>query len=192
MTGASGLIGSAVANEFEMQGNVVVRLDKDKVDVSNWKSVRKASTKIIKEYKKVDILINCAGIKSNFGFSHVEEIINVNYIGSVYMIKTLVPFIPKGGSIVNIGSMEGLVPNEKQIAYSASKFALTGFTLALRKILKNDINVSLVCPSAVGVNDLPVSRVVEMVLTSVNLKQTIVFPSVFKRLRYYLYILTGV
>jgi 3-dehydrosphinganine reductase len=101
-----------------------------------------------------DVLINSAGI-THPGYVHelslekFMELMQVNYFGTVYMTKAILPGMMARGSghIINISSMAGYVGVFGYSAYGASKYAVTGFTEVLRAEMKSHgIRVSVVFP----------------------------------------------
>ncbi|SDF20908.1 Short-chain dehydrogenase [Mucilaginibacter pineti] len=92
---------------------------------------------------RVDVLINNAGVLINKPFTQLQEtdfveMLQSNFIGHVRIIQSLLPLIPAGGHIVNIGSMGGFQGSAKfpgMAAYSASKAALHTLTECLAQEL---------------------------------------------------------
>ncbi len=101
-----------------------------------------------------DIVINCAGVAHPGTFTALKPeifdwLMDVNYFGTVNVLKNLVPGMKtrRSGVIVNISSVAGFLGIYGYTAYSASKFAVTGFTDALSSELKPyGIQVSIVFP----------------------------------------------
>jgi len=100
-----------------------------------------------------DILINCAGRAYPHYFEDVsleqfEETMQINFFGIWHTTKKLVPVMKaKGGHIVNVSSIAGFIGVFGLTDYCASKFAIIGFSEALRSELKAyDIMVSVLCP----------------------------------------------
>ncbi len=110
-----------------------------------------------KKYGKIDILINCAGCLEPGNFSAlnenaISEMIEINFTSVITGIyKTLKIFKEQGsGRIINIGSLGGIVPMPGSSIYSATKFALRGFTFSLAEELKGTgIKINLVSPGPV-------------------------------------------
>jgi all-trans-retinol dehydrogenase (NAD+) len=112
------------------------------------------------EHKKIDILINNAGIVMakffrDLSMEEFEKVIRVNLLGGVNLIKHILPEMEKhkSGHIVNIASLVSLTPGIKTAEYIASKHALWGFHHSLRNELifeKSPILTTLVCPYAVN------------------------------------------
>jgi 3-dehydrosphinganine reductase len=123
-------------------------------DVSNWEQVQTAVQRITREAGLPDLLINSAGITYP-GYVHdipaetFREIMDINYLGTVYTTKALLPGMLERGSghIINISSAGGFVTGPGYAAYSPSKFAVRGFSDALRAEVKpRGLRVSLVYP----------------------------------------------
>jgi len=123
------------------------------LDVSKREMVQKILLDAVNAYGPPDILINSAGISYpqefvNIPFGKFNEIIQVNLYGTWNTIDILLPYLKvKKGYIVNVSSIAGLVGVFGMTAYSASKYAVIGFSEALRSELKRyDITVSVLCP----------------------------------------------
>lgn len=101
-----------------------------------------------------DMVVNCAGVAHPGTFTSLKPeifdwMMDVNYFGTVNVLKNLVPAMKnrRSGVIVNISSIAGFLGIYGYTAYSASKFAVTGLTDALRSELKpSKIHVSIVFP----------------------------------------------
>lgn len=123
-------------------------------DVSSEILVNSAIKKLIKNVGLPDLVINSAGV-AHPGYVQGMEMkifhwmMDVNYFGTVHVVKALLPGMMerKSGYIVNISSMAGYLGVFGYTAYSASKYAVRGFSDALRSELKpHGIGVSLVFP----------------------------------------------
>jgi meso-butanediol dehydrogenase/(S,S)-butanediol dehydrogenase/diacetyl reductase len=125
-----------------------------KTDVTRKADIDNLVTTAIKEFGKIDILVNAAAITQDKWMVEIEEadwdrILEVN-AKSVYLTtKAVMPHMiaAKYGKIVNISSRSGKEGMPGLSHYAASKFAVTGFTQAVAKELaQHDINVNSVCP----------------------------------------------
>jgi short-subunit dehydrogenase len=79
----------------------------------------------------------------------VRELIETNYLGAFHCTQAVLPrmLAKRSGAIVNVSSITGLMGYSRMSAYCASKFALTGFTEALRdEVAGSGVRVALVCP----------------------------------------------
>jgi short-subunit dehydrogenase len=105
----------------------------------------------------VDVLVNNAGIPKrrhvlNLVYNEVEEVMRVNFLSPARITLALLPRMLKhgGGSIVNVSSVAGRLGNPKEAAYSASKFALCGWSEAINVDLwDTPIEVRLINPGAI-------------------------------------------
>ena len=127
-----------------------------KGDVSKIGDVKNFVKKFIDEFKKVDILINNAGILSkNVNFLDVSEeewdrIIDVNLKGTFLVTKEVLPFMPDGGKIINMSSIAGKMGGTVGAHYAASKAGAIGLTFALAsELAKRRITVNAIAPGPV-------------------------------------------
>ena len=171
ITGASSGIGRAAAIEFARRGAHVViaarRADKLASVVEECKrfNVRAAAVaadvtkpedcgRLISEAGQVDILVNNAGFAvfdpvESANPADVEGMIRTNYLGAVHCVQAVLPQMlnRRSGTIVNVASIVGLMGYSRMSAYCASKFALVGFTEAIRdELMPRGVRVALVCP----------------------------------------------
>lgn len=125
------------------------------VDVSQLDQVHSAITHITTTSGTPDLLVNSAGV-THPGYLEKLDInifnwmMEVNYFGTVYITKEVLPAMIKRGSgyILNIASLVGYIGGIGYSAYGASKFAVHGFTDALRQEMKvYGIGVSILYPS---------------------------------------------
>lgn len=157
ITGASRGIGAATAELFAEEGyNVIinylnneeaaVRLAEKtggtamKADVSDIGQMSKFVDEVIEKYKKIDVLVNNAGISVHGLFDmvppeDVKRLFDVNVFGMFNTTRLVLPHMirRKYGAIINIASMWGEVGASCEVHYSASKAAVIGFTKALAK-----------------------------------------------------------
>lgn len=124
------------------------------LDVSKDEEVRVAMKSWIEHNGAPDILINSAGFAhpgkiEDLSLEIYRKNMDVNYFGTVNMVKSILPsMLSRGnGVIVNISSVAGFLGIYGYTAYSGSKFAVTGFSDSLRNELKpRGIHVSVVFP----------------------------------------------
>ncbi len=126
-----------------------------KLDVRNQKEVSKAISKLPSKWKKIDFLINNAGLSRGLNkiqdglISDWEEMIDTNVKGLLYVTKAVIPLMIKNGSghIVNIGSIAGREVYPAGNVYCASKHAVDALTKGFRiDLLGTNIKVSTVDP----------------------------------------------
>jgi 3-dehydrosphinganine reductase len=121
-------------------------------DVQDFSEIEPISEKLNNENIKLDGLINSAGVAhpAEFDSMEIEKfhwLMDINYFGTVHCVKAFLPLMNSGSFIVNISSMAGMIGVYGYTAYGASKFAVRGFSDALRSELKpKNIQVSIVFP----------------------------------------------
>ena len=175
VTGAAQGTGAAIARRFVAEGARVIvgdiRVEQGEalarelgadaefleLDVSQESHWTRVVTQAEKHFGGVDILINNAAVLVLAGLeettlSDYERLVRVNQIGPFLGIRTVVPSMKRrgGGSIVNIGSTDGVFPGDQGlIAYGATKWALRGMTkIAAVELGKHGIRVNIVNPDA--------------------------------------------
>jgi 3-dehydrosphinganine reductase len=123
------------------------------MDVADHEQVRAVLSATVAEVNPPDVLINCAGRAVPRRFEEVtheqfEDTLRVNLHGCWNTVHALLPYMKtRGGYIVNTSSIAGLIGVFGYTDYCASKFALIGFSEALRCELKpHGIVVSVLCP----------------------------------------------
>ena len=123
-------------------------------DVSELEAVKEAVKAAERECGPIAVLVNSAGISSGgyvekIPISGIEAEIKINYLGTVYTVKQVVEGMirRRNGWILNISSLAGLKGIFGYTGYSGSKFAVVGFSEALRSELRPyGIKVSVLCP----------------------------------------------
>jgi 3-oxoacyl-[acyl-carrier protein] reductase len=129
-------------------------------DITNQVEVRKIFDRIKENHKKIDVVINCAGIFSEKPLekTSVEEfngVLQTNLIGPFIICQQVIPImkLSRSGLIINIGSKishnTNLKPNK--VVYSSTKYAIEGFSFALSKELKSfGIRVCCLMPGTIN------------------------------------------
>src|SRR5438309_5151974 len=133
------------------RGGKVLTIECDLLDAGQ---IQSAVRQIIDRFGKIDILINNAGIIEVGPIEHMtpedfERAMRVHFWAPFELISQIVPEmrIWGGGRIVNISSIGGKVAVPHLAPYSASKFALTGFSDAIRtELARDNIHVTTVAP----------------------------------------------
>lgn len=164
VTGASSGLGLAMARALAARGHIVYGTSRDisaiadlsfkrlEMDVTDNYSVKDAIRSVLEAEGKIDVLINNAGngIAGPL-YAMPAEIakrqFEVNFFGVVRVSSAVLPgmIVEKQGLVINIGSFAGLFGLPYQGLYSASKFALEGYTESLRMELKGTgINITMV------------------------------------------------
>ncbi len=126
-------------------------------DVTKPEDVARVVQTAVDELGGVDIMVNCAGIAGPMTFEDTpperfHQHMDVNYFGAVDFVRNVLPIMKEQGNgyIVNMSSISGLKGLPTYVSYGASKFAMTGFSDALRhEVKKYGIKVSVVAPPGV-------------------------------------------
>lgn len=167
-----------VVDEIKKSGGEAISL---KADVSSLTQVKNLVKNAVKKWGRIDVLINNAGVLNagyflNLTYKKVDEALNVNIRGVIYVAKEVASHMAKNenGVIVNIASGAGKRGHADYAVYSATKFAVIGFTQALAQDLAGDnIRVYAVCPGTVatdmtGYRGMPVTKVAERIVECVK------------------------
>ena len=141
----------AAAREARERGGVATAVVADVTDRAQVASMVAA---VVREFGRIDVLVNNAGIGAHGPFwgtpyPDFERILRVNFFGVAYCTAAVLPHMiaQRSGRIVNVSSMIGKRAYPGNAAYCASKFALEGFSEALRtEVRHHGIRVIQVCP----------------------------------------------
>jgi NAD(P)-dependent dehydrogenase (short-subunit alcohol dehydrogenase family) len=188
ITGAGGGIGRAIAvslarrrchlaladiDEAGMAGTADIvrdygiRLTLHRLDVADRAAVADFPAQVVSAHTGVDVLVNNAGVALGGTFEQVSDedfewLFEINFWGAVRMTRALLPALRQSGDarIVNLSSVFGLVAPPEQVAYAASKFAVRGFSEALRHELEGSgVGVTVVHPGGVATSIAEKARV---------------------------------
>lgn len=141
-----------VAKEITAMGVKVTTLS---VDLTQPSSINIAIAQAWRSHRPIHLLVNCAGVAHQAPFLEtklpkVEEEISLNLLGMMTITRLLAKRMAsqKEGTIVNVSSLMGKVAAPTMSTYSATKFAIIGFTQALRSELANhNIKVVALLPT---------------------------------------------
>ena len=144
-----------------------IRVSQHRVDVSNRAAVADFPDVVAAEHPGVDVLVNNAGVAVGGTFEQVSDedfewLFEINFWGVVRMTRAFLPLLQKSDDarIVNLSSIYGMVAPPGQAAYSASKFAVRGFSESLRHELEGSrIGVAVVHPGGVATSIAENARV---------------------------------
>ncbi len=184
VTGAGSGIGRALAQQLAEAGAALALADIDEpglmqtveslkskrtlltthlVDVADEESVSAFAEDVASRHGRVTLLINNAGVSlhGDFGEISLDDfrwLMNINFWGTVYGVKYFLPMLKRErrAHIVNLSSIFGLVAPAGQVPYAASKFAVRGFTEALRHELEGS-TVAISCVHPGGIRT-PIAR----------------------------------
>ena len=146
-------------------------------DLSSYEEIKKVFRDINKKFKKIDILINNAGIlrDSNIGMitqNDIYETLRVNLIAPIILTQLFSKIMSKNSSIVNVSSIVGKTGNISQSVYAASKAGLIGLTLSASKELANrKVRVNAIAPGFINtkmISSVPKSKKKE-ILSNIKL-----------------------
>lgn len=197
ITGAASGIGRATAVALAREGARVAAVDLDRaglaetasriaaiggevttylVDVASRDAVYAFAQEIESAFGGADIVINNAGVAQvasveELAYEDFEWVMNIDFWGMVYGTKAFLPQLrAKGaGHIVNVSSIFGLFSVPTQAAYNSAKFAVRGFTEALRHEMRGTgIAVSCVHPGGIKTNIMRNARFLQSVQTTVR------------------------
>jgi short-subunit dehydrogenase len=130
------------------------------LDIANKTGVHQWAERIGAEKGYIDIIINNAGVAyaatvENSDYEHQEWLMGINFWGVVYGTQAFLPLLRKSrqAHLVNISSAFGLVGIPTQSAYNAAKFAVRGYTEALRQeVAGTNLHVCCVHPGGIKTN----------------------------------------
>jgi short-subunit dehydrogenase len=180
VTGAASGIGAALAVQLAARGSSLVLVDRDKhrlgdvadrlrgahpgltlathvADLSDDEQTAELAATLAAEHPETTLLVNNAGVALGGRFDQVtlEEfdwVMAVNFRSVVRLTHALLPALKAhpGAHLVNVSSVFGIVAPAGQAAYSASKFAVRGFTEAVRhELAENAVGVTVVHPGGI-------------------------------------------
>lgn len=128
-----------------------------RIDLGNGENIREVMAKILKDFDRVDVLINVGGIISKLPFQEIsdaewERTLKINLTGTFTTCSAIYPYFieKKGGRIVNVSSVAGKIGGGLlgTAAYATSKAGVNGLTKAIAKEGgKYGISCNAVCPS---------------------------------------------
>lgn len=187
ITGAGSGMGRALALELAARGCAVaiadvgqvsleeteallrqanVKVSSHLVDVADRAAMERFAADVVRIHGKVNLVFNNAGVSvsntvEKLSYEDFEWLMNINFWGVVHGTKAFLPYLKQvdEAHIINTSSIFGVVAFASQSAYNASKFAVRGFTEALRQELADThIGVSCVQPGGVKTNIVKTSR----------------------------------
>ena len=189
LTGAASGIGEQLAHGLAARGSGLVLVDRDAdrldavaaairaahpgravealvADLGDRAEVLALAGRIRERHPAIGLLINNAGIALGGMFEHLtmdefEAVVDVNFRAPVLLTHELLPTLlaTPGSHLVNVSSLYGLIAPPGQSAYSASKFALRGFSEVLRGELAGRVGVTTVHPGGIRTRIAETARV---------------------------------
>lgn len=179
VTGAAGGIGRAIAQSLVLRGVHLALVDRNVIglgetaeaareagvdvsihvlDIGDAKAIEALPAQVLRQHPGVDLLVNNAGVALGGTFEDISDadfewLFAINFWGVVRMTRAFLPLLRQADEarLVNMSSLFGLIAPPGQSAYSASKFAVRGFSDVLRKELAGSrVGVTVVHPGGVA------------------------------------------
>jgi len=171
VTGASSGIGRAIARNLLQQGHHVIGVSRDsgkfirqmdnfspvQMDLSRLSDIPQKIRELEQAFPKIDAVVFCAGMGQfgsveEFSYAQIEDLMTLNFTSQAFLVKALLPALKRKnhGDLIFIGSEAALKGSRKGAIYCAAKFAVRGFTQALREECgKSNVRVCLINPGMV-------------------------------------------
>jgi len=173
ITGSSRGISRKIAEAFCAEGAIViitynknkneaVKLSKKlensfvyKLNVLKKNEIKKVFKNVGKKFKKIDVLVNNAGVNKTNDFDKLSEkdwdlVLDVNLKGVFLCCQEVLKFMPKGGKIINVGSLSGEYGGPRTPSYAAAKAGVMSLTHCLARFVgRKKINVNCLSPGVI-------------------------------------------
>jgi 3-hydroxy acid dehydrogenase/malonic semialdehyde reductase len=171
VTGASSGIGRAIAQNLLLQGHTVIGVSRDcrkftrqmdnfssvQLDLSQLNDIPHKIRQLQQMFPEIDAIVFSAGMGQfgsveEFSYPQIEALMTINFTSQVFLTKALLPALKRkaNSDLIFIGSEAALKGSRKGAVYCASKFAMRGFTQALRdECGKSNVRVCLINPGMV-------------------------------------------
>jgi short-subunit dehydrogenase len=188
VTGAASGIGEQVAHALARRGSALALVDRDAerlervaqavrpvrgrpvtcyvTDLADDTATHVLADKLAAAHPDTSLLINNAGVALGGTFEQVSEeefdwLLAINLRAVITMTRAMLPVLRAnpGSHLVNVSSLFGLIAPAGQVAYATSKFAVRGFTEALRAELEGDVGVTVVHPGGIRTRIAETARV---------------------------------
>jgi 3-dehydrosphinganine reductase len=150
-------------------------VDTLRADVSKYDELKTVVEGFLQKAGTPDFLINSAGVVQPGNFEKLDPssfkwMMDINYLGMVYITQMIIPGMMerKSGWVVNISSLAGIVPLYGYSGYSASKFAVRGFSDVLRsEMIPHKVNVAIVFPPDTDTDQLQYDKLYKPEVTRI-------------------------
>lgn len=151
-----------LAETAKLAGVHGVKVTSKRVDVANRDEVYAWADEVVRDHGKCNLIFNNAGVGygssvEGTDYADSEWVVNINFWGVVYGTKAFLPHLRASGEghVVNTSSLFGLLGFPGQSTYNATKFAVRGFTEALRielDMMKAPVSATSVHPGGIKTN----------------------------------------
>jgi short-subunit dehydrogenase len=178
VTGASSGIGAALTRKLAADGYTCVLLarregllrelaaelggEAEVCDVADREAVERVAAAVLERHPRIALLVNNAGMPARTTFlgdpDRIEEVLRVNYLGSVWCLRAFLPGLEAGrpSDVVNVVSVAGTVAAPSGGPYAASKHAQLAFSRSVQPLLRGrGVRVHTVLPGPVETDGFP-------------------------------------
>jgi short-subunit dehydrogenase len=162
-----------LAESAGLAGQHGVKVTTARVDVSSREQVHRWADAVVREHGRVNLIFNNAGVAlgstvDGMSYEDFAWLMGINFWGVVHGTKAFLPHLRAAGEghVINVSSAFGLISLPTQSAYNASKFAVRGFTEALRQELDmagSSVSATCVHPGGIRTNIAQAARIDESV-----------------------------
>jgi short-subunit dehydrogenase len=152
-----------------------VKVTSKRVDVARREEVYAWADEVVRDHRRCNLIFNNAGVAHSstiegIDYADFEWIVGINFWGVVYGTKAFLPHLQAAGEghVVNTSSVFGLVGIPSQSTYNATKFAVRGFTEALREeleVTRSPVSATCVHPGGIKTNIARSARMSESLKT---------------------------
>ena len=174
ITGASSGIGLSVAKEWIRRGGRVALVARTELtlvkvarelghdvarayplDVTNLAALEKLPEQVVADLGRLDVVVNNAGLNHRGSLARhstkaLTDVVTTNLTAPIVLSRAAMPFIQRGGAIVQVASIAGMVPVPGEATYSAAKAGLRAFSRAVAEdFVDKDVHVGCVSPGPV-------------------------------------------
>ena len=164
---------AGLAETVKLAGQYGVKVTSKKVNVAEREAMYAWAEEVVRDHGKVNLIFNNAGVAlgatvEGMSYEDFEWIVGINFWGVVHGTKAFLPHLKASGEghIINTSSVFGLMGIPSQSAYNATKFAVRGFTEALRQELelgKSGVSATSVHPGGIKTNIARAARMTKSI-----------------------------
>ena len=164
---------TGLAETADLAGNAGTKVTTQRLDVAERQAVHDWADRVVADHGKANLVVNNAGVAlgatvEGMSYDDLDWLMAINFSGVVHGTKAFLPHLKAAGEghIVNISSVFGLLGIPSQSAYNAAKFAVRGFTEALRLELDIEdcgVSATTIHPGGIKTNIARNARIHESV-----------------------------